>query len=154
MGGSKSVKQCIEFYYLWKKVMSDNARKKWRNFKKNRLLEDTDSIEQNLRSSATTTSDGSKTASATNDEPGKLNRDETTTPVNDDDPVENENGCSEEAVMSELDMNNNNLSAGKKSKRASIEDASTSPTVSSGSRIQKQCDKCDMVIQPPTAPLT
>jgi hypothetical protein len=35
---TKSIKQCIEFYYLWKKVMSDGARKKWRLVKKNRYV--------------------------------------------------------------------------------------------------------------------
>ncbi|RNA30737.1 zinc finger protein 541-like [Brachionus plicatilis] len=46
---TKSINQCIEFYYLWKKVMSDNTKKKWKNLKKRRSFEDT--IEQNLRSS-------------------------------------------------------------------------------------------------------
>jgi len=150
--GTKTVKQCIEFYYLWKKVMSDSARKKWRIFKKNRLLDDTDSIEQNLRSS---TSDGSKTTTAANarddDDSGKLNRDESesTLPLDDDnnnlDAADNENGC-DDVVMSELDINNNSLSAGKKTNGTlGKKEKSPSPTASTGGRIQKQCDKCDMV---------
>jgi hypothetical protein len=35
---TKSIKQCVEFYYLWKKVMSDGARKKWRLVKKHRYV--------------------------------------------------------------------------------------------------------------------
>jgi hypothetical protein len=35
---SKTTKQCVEFYYLWKKVMSDGARKKWRLVKKHRYV--------------------------------------------------------------------------------------------------------------------
>lgn len=35
---TKTTKQCIEFYYLWKKVMSDSTKKKWRSLKKNRRL--------------------------------------------------------------------------------------------------------------------
>ena len=47
--GTKSTKQCIEFYYLWKKVMSDYTKKKWRALKKNRLAE-TNGIQHSLRS--------------------------------------------------------------------------------------------------------
>lgn len=35
--GTKSVKQCVEFYYLWKKVMSEGVRKKWRHVKRTRM---------------------------------------------------------------------------------------------------------------------
>lgn len=54
---TKTTKQCIEFYYFWKKVMSDNMKKKWRSIKKNRLAETT-SIHQNLRSSKNEVSSG------------------------------------------------------------------------------------------------
>jgi hypothetical protein len=45
--GKKTTKQCIEFYYLWKKVMSDSVRKKWRLLKKNRLCVLTSSSSSN-----------------------------------------------------------------------------------------------------------
>lgn len=47
---TKTTKQCIEFYYFWKKVMSDHMKKKWRSLKKNRYAEPAN-IHQNLRSS-------------------------------------------------------------------------------------------------------
>jgi len=45
--GTKSTKRCIEFYYFWKKVMSDYMKKKWRLLKKNRLMGES-SIASNL----------------------------------------------------------------------------------------------------------
>lgn len=47
---TKSIMQCIEFYYLWKKVLSDNTKKKWKTLKKRRSFDETN--EQNLRSSS------------------------------------------------------------------------------------------------------
>jgi hypothetical protein len=46
--GTKTTKQCVEFYYLWKKMHSDGARKKWRQLKKNRLLYDPNSEQTEL----------------------------------------------------------------------------------------------------------
>lgn len=165
--GTKTVKQCIEFYYLWKKVMSDGMRKKWRTFKKTRLLDDSDSIEQNLRSS---TANESKTEATTTGGTGKRStrRDEndpppppppaaTTTPDDDDDDetgadcLDTNNNENEDVVMSELDMNNNNnhlTSSSKKSNNKSPSPASTSSRATGGtsaSAVNKQCDKCDMV---------
>jgi len=48
--GTKSTKRCIEFYYFWKKVMSDYMKKKWRIMKKNRLIGES-SVPNNMRSS-------------------------------------------------------------------------------------------------------
>jgi hypothetical protein len=48
---TKTTKQCIEFYYFWKKVMSDQMKKKWRSLKRNRYAEPTN-IHQNLRSAS------------------------------------------------------------------------------------------------------
>lgn len=44
--GTKTIKQCIEFYYLWKKVLSDSAKKKWRQLKKSRIYDDNQETEQ------------------------------------------------------------------------------------------------------------
>ena len=49
---TKTINQCVEFYYLWKKVMSDCVRKKWRYFKKNRYNFE-NQLELNLRSHKT-----------------------------------------------------------------------------------------------------
>ena len=46
---TKPIKECIEFYYLWKKVNSDTAKKKWKSLKKRRYIEH-NNIEQSLRS--------------------------------------------------------------------------------------------------------
>jgi hypothetical protein len=45
---TKNIKQCIEFYYLWKKIMAPSTKKKWRTLKRSRVVDY--SIEQNLRS--------------------------------------------------------------------------------------------------------
>lgn len=36
---TKTTKECVEFYYLWKKVMSDSTKKKWKSLKRKRKLE-------------------------------------------------------------------------------------------------------------------
>ena len=33
---TKSTSQCVEFYYLWKKIMNESTKKKWRAVKRNR----------------------------------------------------------------------------------------------------------------------
>lgn len=126
---SKTAKQCIEFYYLWKKVMSDSARKKWRTFKKNRLLDDADSIEMNLRSStAANNADNNNNNNKTEGENGKVTNNNEN---EDENELNNENECDKPT--------NDELNA-------------SPPSVSNST--QKQCDKCNMVINNPSYIIT
>ena len=47
---TKSIKQCIEFYYLWKKIKSDTMKKKWKKVKKRHHNEAANFEPSNLRS--------------------------------------------------------------------------------------------------------
>ena len=36
---TKSTKQCVEFYYIWKKYKSDSMTKKWKSLKRKRFID-------------------------------------------------------------------------------------------------------------------
>jgi hypothetical protein len=155
---TKTYKQCIEFYYLWKKVMSDGMRKKWRNFKRNRVRDDVDTIEQNLRSRTKNADGGEELANeaANGDElaENNINND-----MNDNDECDDEleNDLFDEILQHQedcVDLNNNNNNTVKNrpsrnrqlngDKNASRYSSPSPPSLCVNAK-EHECKKCNLV---------